>query len=361
MLQLQGISKTYDGVAPALADIDLVVAAGEIVCLLGPSGCGKTTLLRIVAGLERADQGQLLLDGANLADVPVYRRNFGLMFQEYALFPHRTVGENIAFGLRMAAANGRQASDQIAARVNEMLALVNLQGYGGRSVFALSGGERQRVALARSLAPNPRLLMLDEPLGNLDRTLREELMTELRTILKSVGVTALYVTHDQQEAFAVSDRLVVMNRGRIEQEGTPPEVYQQPANEFVARFLGFQNLVAGVVQQDAPTVAQTSLGEFTLPAAVSAGEYTLLIRPRAIHSIAPVDGAIRGLDHFPGRLESLSFRGSYTRAEFSALGATEEIAFVFELSEPLITSELAQRIGELHQIMLRPDGLTLLR
>ena len=183
MLEVIDLHKAYVPAMPVLAGITLTVAAGEIVCLLGPSGCGKTTLLRVIAGLEQAERGSVRIAGDDLAHIPVHKRNFGFMFQDFALFPHRTVGENVAFGLRMAGQNPAQ----IATRVAEMLALVNLHGYETRSVFALSGGERQRVALARSLAPNPRLIMLDEPLGSLDRSLREELMSELRAILKRVG------------------------------------------------------------------------------------------------------------------------------------------------------------------------------
>ncbi|MCB0115916.1 MAG: ABC transporter ATP-binding protein, partial [Caldilineaceae bacterium] len=268
-----------------------------------PSGCGKTTLLRIVAGLEQADQGDLRIDDQDLTRIPVHRRRFGLMFQEFALFPHMTVGDNIAFGLRMAGAD----RPTIARRVDEMLALVNLDGYADRSVFALSGGERQRVALARSLAPNPRLLMLDEPLGSLDRTLREELMTELRRILKRVGVTALYVTHDQQEAFAVADRIVVMNRGRIEQIGTPQQVYARPATSFVARFLGLTNLIEGEIQAGEPSKMVTELGVFHLPQLSSPGTHTLLIRPEIERANLGQDasgGGIRGV------LTAVSFRGS---------------------------------------------------
>ncbi len=201
LLQLDDIRKTYNGQTFALDGISLSVDAGEIVCLLGPSGCGKTTLLRIIAGLEKKDRGRILFKGRNLDDTPVHERNFGLMFQDFALFPHKSVAENVAFGLRMA----RWPAARAATRVNEMLALVDLPGHTQRSIFELSGGERQRVALARSLAPSPELLMLDEPLGSLDRKLREELMAELRKILKTVGQTAVYVTHDQEEAFEVAD------------------------------------------------------------------------------------------------------------------------------------------------------------
>lgn len=312
LLALTNIHKSYNA-APILRGVDLAVDAGEIVCLLGPSGCGKTTLLRIVAGLEKAEQGELCFDGQDLARIPVHRRRFGLMFQEFALFPHKSVAENVAFGLRMRGSS----KAEIQARVAEMLDLVNLEGYGARSVFALSGGERQRVALARSLAPNPRLLMLDEPLGSLDRTLREELMTELRRILKRVGVTALYVTHDQQEAFAIGDRIVVMNAGRFEQVGRPQEVYGRPSSSFVARFLGLTNLLPAQVQADGAQSARTPLGIFPLPKSMQPGEYTLLIRPeieRENLGQQADGGVIRGI------LTALSFRGSDYHIDISVRG-----------------------------------------
>lgn len=249
LLDVSGVSKAYPGL-PVLKEISFQAAQGEIVCLLGPSGCGKTTLLRIVAGLDMPDTGRVCFDGQDLAGVPVHRRNFGFMFQDYALFPHRDVMANVAFGLRMQ----MRSPAEITARVREMLALVELSGYERRRVLELSGGEQQRVALARSLAPRPRLLMLDEPLGALDRALREQLMNDLRGILKRVNVTALYVTHDQEEAFAIADRVLILRAqpesgagGWIEQDGTPQQVYRRPATEYVARFLGFKNLVAGVI------------------------------------------------------------------------------------------------------------------
>ena len=219
----------------ALDGVDLEVADGEVVCVLGPSGCGKSTLLRAVAGLEIPAAGTIAWDGADLAGVPPHRRNLGLMFQDHSLFPHRDVLGNVAFGLRMQ----RAPAARVDARAREVLALVGLAGFEHRRVSELSGGEQQRVALARALAPAPRLLMLDEPLGSLDRGLRDRLVLELRDLFVRLGVTALFITHDQDEAFAVADRVAVMRDGRIEQVGAPEDVWRRPATEFVARFLGY--------------------------------------------------------------------------------------------------------------------------
>ncbi|MEZ4659819.1 MAG: ABC transporter ATP-binding protein [Caldilineaceae bacterium] len=307
MLELKKIHKSYAPNTPVINGIDLSVKTGEIVCLLGPSGCGKTTVLRIVAGLEQPDTGVVYFQGRDLAATPVYQRHFGFMFQDFALFPHKTVAQNIGFGLRMA----RESKAAIARRVDEMLALVNLSGYGNRTIFELSGGERQRVALARSLAPNPRLLMLDEPLGSLDRTLREGLMSELRLILKRVGVTALYVTHDQEEAFAIADQLVLMHKGRVEQIGAPAAVYAQPATAFAARFLGFDNLLPATVAAESPQQAQTSIGSFALSQTWPPGSYTLLIRPDAARIVPSAEPQNEEQLLIQGELQASSFRGRY--------------------------------------------------
>ena len=261
LLKVRHLTKSYgDTYFPH--DISFSIDEGDILCLLGPSGCGKTTLLRIIAGLETPDSGKILFEGRDIRDVPVHQRNFGLMFQDQALFPHKNVLENIAFGLR----TQRLPEEEIRARVAEVLDLVGMVGFEKRDVNELSGGEQQRVALARSLAPRPRLLMLDEPLGSLDRTLRERLMNELRTILKGVGVTAIYVTHDQQEAFAVADRVVIMDRGHKVQEGRPEEVYQGPATEFVARFLGLTNLLRGTIinVEEGHAEIETEIGQLEI-------------------------------------------------------------------------------------------------
>jgi thiamine transport system ATP-binding protein len=234
MLELRGLSVEYDGFT-AVADLDLDVADGEIVCVLGPSGSGKSSLLRAVAGLEPGTRGLVAWDGDDLAKVPPHRRGFGLMFQDHALFPHRDVAGNVSFGLRMQ----QLSRDEVARRTNDALALVGLEDFGPRRVRELSGGEQQRVALARALAAAPRLLMLDEPLGALDRALRDHLVGELRALFVELGLTALFVTHDHDEAFALADRLVVMHAGRIEQVGSPTEIWRRPANAFVAEFLGW--------------------------------------------------------------------------------------------------------------------------
>lgn len=359
MLEIARVEKSYAGPTPALRQIDLTIARGEVLCLLGPSGCGKTTLLRIVAGLEQPDRGALTLDGRDLTKVPVHQRNFGLMFQDYALFPHRTVAQNVAFGLRMAG----QSRTQIAQRVAEVLRLVSLQGYGDRSVFALSGGERQRVALARSLAPSPALLMLDEPLGSLDRTLRDELMTELRTILKRVAATALYVTHDQQEAFTVADRLVVMRAGRIAQSGTPQTVYHAPANAFVARFLGLRNLAPATWAADRQ-LAESAFGVWPVakPSVPITEPLLLLIRPDAVQQLA-VKGAHRLAMEvtLTGRLAALAFQGATYRLDLLTQAGEDEVRLRFDLPAALVNPWLEQlQLDVPVTLGLDPAGLTLI-
>ena len=240
MLGLIDIHKTYE-TQPLLSGISFSVEAGETVCLLGASGSGKSTLLRIISGLEQSESGQVLWNGADLASVPTHERNFGLVFQDYALFPHLSVTENVAFGLKMQ----NLPQDEIKLRVTASLEQVNLSGFAHRQVTDLSGGEQQRVALARALAPHPRLLMFDEPLGALDRALRDHLLDELRGILHASGVPAIYVTHDQEEAFAIADRIVLLHDGQIVQEGAPVDVFAHPASGWVANFLGLGNVIEG--------------------------------------------------------------------------------------------------------------------
>ena len=255
MLTVKNIEKSYEG-KPLLKKVSFEISKDETVCLLGPSGSGKSTLLRIIAGLEDAEGGQVLWDGKPLSDTPAHQRKFGLMFQDYALFPHRNVAQNIAFGLRMQ----NQPKDVIQKRVADALKTIDMAGFADRKVTELSGGEQQRVALARALAPQPRLLMLDEPLGALDRTLREQLSRELRRILRETKVPAVYVTHDQEEAYAIADRLLLLHNGVILQSGRPHEFYHHPRNVWVAKFFGLGNLIKGTVTGTSPLTVKTPLG-----------------------------------------------------------------------------------------------------
>ena len=238
LLEVSGVSKQY-GDGFAVKRVSLSAERGDIICLLGPSGCGKTTLLRLIAGLETPDDGTIAFDGRVLNGVPSRNRGFGLMFQDLALFPHMDVSGNVSFGMRMQ----RRPKDQVTTRVNALLRLVGLEDFQKRKVHELSGGERQRVALARSLAAEPSLLMLDEPLGALDRALREALQTQVRGILKALGQTAIYVTHDRDEAYAMADSMVIMEEGEVVQAGTPEELYTAPRSELVARSMGIRNVL----------------------------------------------------------------------------------------------------------------------
>ncbi|MET9257172.1 ABC transporter ATP-binding protein [Streptomyces sp. NPDC048182] len=284
LLSLEGATVRFGGRA-ALDAVGLDVAEHEVVCVLGPSGSGKSTLLRAVAGLQPLDAGRVLLDGRDQGRVPAHRREVGLMFQDHQLFPQRDVVGNIAFGPRMHGASRTEQRERVA----ELLDLVGLPGAARRSVAALSGGEQQRVALARALAASPRLLMLDEPLGQLDRSLRERLVVELRELFGRLGTTVLAVTHDQGEAFALADRVVVMRDGRIAQSGTPLEVWQRPADAFVARFLGFDNVVPAAVAGQA---ADTPWGKVPVPEDAPQGTYDLLVRPAGVR-LVPADQGLR--------------------------------------------------------------------
>jgi ABC-type Fe3+/spermidine/putrescine transport system ATPase subunit len=274
MLEVINLYKNYDD-QPLLKGVSFSIAQGQTICLLGASGSGKSTILRIIAGLENAESGEVRWQGHSLAEVPVYQRNFGLMFQDYALFPHMDVFANVAFGLRM----HNWTQEKIKLRVSEVLQQTNLSAFAQRRVTELSGGEQQRVALARALAPQPRLLMLDEPLGALDRALRESLIEELRGILHRSGIPAIYVTHDQQEAFSIADTIILLHEGHVVQMGSAPEVFAKPANTWVAAFLGLGNLVQGMLTSRG---VETPYGIFTCKTDLQPGaQITLLLRPQA--------------------------------------------------------------------------------
>jgi thiamine transport system ATP-binding protein len=305
MLRVRGVIVRF-GNTTALDGADLDVADGSVVALLGPSGCGKSTLLRVIAGLEVPSAGTVSWNGEPVDTVPPHRRGFGLMFQDYALFPHRTVAGNVGFGLRMA----DLPAAEVRRRVAEVLEMVGLSGYGERPVGPLSGGEQQRVALARALAPAPRLLMLDEPIGALDRALRDRLMGELRALFTDLGITALYVTHDQEEAFTVANAVAVMERGRVVRSGPAAAVWAHPRREFVARFLGMN-----VVQADvADGTAATPWGTLPAPPGTE-GPVMLAVRPDAIAVTAGPDGA-----GVPATVAGTAFRSGVYRVEAAVAG-----------------------------------------
>ena len=264
MLDVHHIFKTYEG-RLLLNDISFNVAMGETVCLLGASGSGKSTLLRIIAGLEDPDSGFISVNGQDLTSTPPHLRDFGLVFQDYALFPHLDVSENVAFGLTRSVR--RLPQEEVSKRVASSLEMVNLAGFGDRRVTDLSGGEQQRVALARALATRPRLLMFDEPLGALDRALRESLLNELRSILSQTKIPAIYVTHDQEEAFTIAGRVLILQDGKIIRQGTPAEVWATPESAFVATFLGLGNIFEGIIQgktMNEGWKAESKYGVFTV-------------------------------------------------------------------------------------------------
>ena len=245
MIHLENISKEYDG-ATVLSDINLYILKNEFLTLLGPSGCGKTTTLRLIGGFEYPTTGRVIYEGKDITDVPPYKRRVNTVFQKYALFPHLNVRDNIAFGLKIK----KMSRGEIDRRVDKMLSLVNLAGYGKRSVDSLSGGQQQRIAIARALVNEPDVLLLDEPLGALDLKLRKEMQLELKSMQQQLGITFIYVTHDQEEALTMSDTIVVMKSGRILQIGPPKTIYDEPKNAFVARFIGESNIIRGTMVHD---------------------------------------------------------------------------------------------------------------
>lgn len=291
MLECRDIGVQFGELA-ALAGASIEVAPGEVVAIVGPSGCGKSTLLRVIAGLQRPDHGSVTWNGTDITHKPVHERGFGLMFQDYGLFPHRDVAGNVAFGLEMTSVTDAAIVD----RVRELLTLVGLSGYEHRRVAELSGGEQQRVALARTLAPEPALVMLDEPIGSLDRALREELLVEMASIFSELDAAVIYVTHDQDEAFGVADRVGVMDRGRIVALDTPVALWTTPPTEFVAKFLGMETIIDATVTNG---VAQ--LGWASVPVDVGDGRWRLVVTPRAL--VGDPGGAIQGV------VASSRFRG----------------------------------------------------
>jgi putative spermidine/putrescine transport system ATP-binding protein len=321
-LSLRGLTKTY-GSFTAVDGFNLDVPKGELVAFLGPSGCGKTTSLRMIAGLVPATSGRIVVGGQDLTEVPTHRRDMGLVFQSYALFPHMSVAKNVAFGLEMR----NVAKDEIARRVKEAIALVHLSGKEEHRPGQLSGGQQQRVALARALVVRPSILLLDEPLSNLDAKLRDEMRNEIRDIQKRLGITAIFVTHDQVEALTMCDKVVVMNQGRLEQHGTPVDLYERPATAFVASFVGRTNRMKAVAKDGTAEFAGTRIAA---PAGLS-GPVEVMIRPHRVMLAAGDDGS--GDHRVPGIVTRSIFAGDI-------------LQYDVEVAGQIISVELATRGGE---------------
>ena len=309
-IRLDGVTKVFDHGVVAVDDVSVAVREGEFFSLLGPSGCGKTTTLRLVAGFEEPTRGTIAIRGRDVTHVPPHRRDTGMVFQNYALFPHRTVFENVAFGLRMR----RVPRDEIARRVEAALRLVELSGLGDRRPGQLSGGQQQRVALARAIVIEPTVLLCDEPLGALDKKLRQAMQFELKQLQKKIGVTLVYVTHDQEEALTMSDRVAVMDRGRVVQVGSPRTIYEHPATRFVSDFIGDSNLLDGraerVEGERAYLVTADGARLVTPGAGLAAGErVTVAVRPEKVRLLA--DGGSPE-NVFEGVVESVNFQGGST-------------------------------------------------
>ena len=298
IIELKDIAVSFDG-EPVLKNLNLSISDGEFVTLLGPSGCGKTTTLRIIAGFVTPDCGDVFFEGKRVNDLPAYRRPVNTIFQRYALFPHLNVYENVAFGMRVQ----KKSNAEIEETVTRMLELVNLKGFEKRSVAKLSGGQQQRVAIARALANNPRVLLLDEPLAALDLKLRKDMQTELKNIQKSLGISFIYVTHDQEEALSMSDTVVVMDNGVIQQIGTPQDIYNEPQNAFVADFIGESNILDGVMLED--YLVEFFGRKFScLDAGFEKNEpVDVVIRPEDIDIVEPVKG------HLTGLVTNVTFKG----------------------------------------------------
>lgn len=343
-IQLQQCAKTFGNGAAALQPIDLTIHAGETMVLLGPSGCGKTTTLRLIAGLAFPDPGGRVLFGdEDVTALPIEQRGVGMVFQNYALFPNMTVGENIAYGMKIRKMPAAQRQEKL----DILLELVHLQGLGQRRIDQLSGGQKQRVALARALAVEPRVLLLDEPLTALDARLRETLRADLNALLRTLGRTAIYVTHDQSEAMALGDRIVVMERGRIAQVGTPRDIYYRPASEFVADFIGTMNRLSGVTGAGC---LQTPAGSVPLATMQPGQQVTAMFRPEDVDILAPDVPA-----ELSGKVESTLFLGDRTRLLIDVGTGTPLIADTWRRGTWQAGERIGLRVPD-HAVMSLPQS-----
>lgn len=309
IIELVNVSKSFDD-HKVLDRFNLSVNENEFLTLLGPSGCGKTTLLRIIAGFEFADEGDVYFGGYKVNSVPAYQRNINTVFQKYALFPHMDVYENIAFGLKIK----KMDKHTIDEKVRKMLNLVSLSGFEHRSVKSLSGGQQQRVAIARALVNEPKVLLLDEPLGALDLKLRQEMQTELKNIQKQLGITFIFVTHDQEEALSMSDKIIVLHKGVIQQVGTPVDIYNEPENAFVANFIGESNIVDGIMHDDFDVEFCNKRFECVDKGFEKGEKIDVVIRPEDIQMVDPEEGMLRGI------VRSSTFKGVHYELEVEENG-----------------------------------------
>jgi len=341
MLKVTDLEKNYEG-KPLLCGVSFTLAANETVSLLGRSGGGKSTILRIIAGLEEAESGTVIWDGQDFTHVPAYRRGFGLMFQDYALFPHLNVFDNVAFGLHVQ----KLSPEKLQERVSEVLAMVGMASFSDRSVFDLSGGEKQRIAFARAIAPWPKMLMLDEPMGALDRTLRDQLLNDLQQLLDVADIPVIYVTHDQEEAFAVADRILILQDGCITQSGTPREVYSCPKNIWIASFLGLNNQMDGKVVSLNPFTVETPIGTIQIDSSASTMRIGDLLDLLAMDVCIDQFG-IENQNSFPARVTAQRF-----------LGHDYQISLLIaEKWKAVITTEIFRPVGELVSVSIPPVSI----
>lgn len=339
MIDLKNISKSF-GKTTVLENMNLYIRENEFLTLLGPSGCGKTTTLRIIAGFETPSEGKVIFSGKDISDVPPYERQVNTVFQKYALFPHLNVYENIAFGLKIK----KMPKEEITKKVTEVLKLVNLSGFEKRGVDSLSGGQQQRIAIARALVNEPKVLLLDEPLGALDLKLRKEMQIELKNIQKRVGITFIYVTHDQEEALTMSDTIVVMNEGLIQQIGTPVDIYNEPKNAFVAKFIGESNILPGIMHKDYLVEFQGVTFPCVDKGFTPKEPVEVVIRPEDIQMTTAEDGQLQGL------VEEVTFKGVHYEMVVNVDG------FRY-----LIQSTAMAPLGEVIGMKILPDAIHIMK
>lgn len=339
IIDLKNISKEYNGVT-VLDSINLYINENEFLTLLGPSGCGKTTTLRIIGGFEKPSNGSVIFEGKDINNIPPYERQINTVFQKYALFPHLDVYDNIAFGLKIK----KMPKNEIKERVLEMLRLVNLQGFENRSIDSLSGGQQQRIAIARALVNEPKVLLLDEPLGALDLKLRKEMQSELKNMQKRVGITFIYVTHDQEEALTMSDTVVVMDKGKIQQIGTPVDIYNEPKNAFVARFIGESNIVDGIIHDDYIVEFSSRVFECVDKGFLKDEDVDVVIRPEDIDIVSKEDGILKGV------ITSVTFKGVH----YEMMVKDEDI-------EWMIHSTIMKEVGTEIGMNIKPENIHIMK